>query len=286
MKVIMVPVADRPECRLALDHAFHLAPQLEANIVGYHLRPHREERRDAHGERLPLVIEDASLPEETEDQANLGSSEAAALFCSIAEKHGVPLVDRPRAGVHPVACWGEMVGTPDKLFGIIGPTSDLLVVSRPRPRSSGPARAFMLAALLRSGKPLLVVQQKAVKHIGRRVLVAWDQGVQAATALTASLPLLLRAREVHILGCGKEDLPGPKTKHARNYLRHWGIDAKLHRTKGKDVCGEILKTYRENGADLLVMGAYSRSRLRERILGGVTHEMLMKADIPVFALHS
>ena len=74
-------------------------------------------------------------------------------------------------------------------------------------------------------------------------------------------------------------------KHAQNYLLHWGIESRLHTRRGRDPVAEILRTYRETGSDLLVMGAYSRSHLRERILGGVTHHMLTATDISVFALH-
>ena len=96
---------------------------------------------------------------------------------------------------------------------------------------------------------------------------------------------LARAEEVHIVCCGKEEMPGPKMKHAQNYLLHWGIESRLHTGRGRDTAAEILEAYRATRCDLMVMGAYSRSHLRERILGGVTHYMLTAADIPVFALH-
>lgn len=286
MKVIMVPVADRPECRIALDHAFRFAVNLEANIVGYHLRPHRAEHHASGSTRLPLVVEETELPELTEADLKLHSANAEKLFRAIAGEHGIAIASKPRRAEHPLAYWNEMVGTPAKLFGIIGPTSDCIVVSRPKRKASGPARAFMLAALLNSGKPLLIVPQRQVKPPGKRILVAWNQGPHAAAALGASLPLLDRADEVHIVCCGKEELPGPKSVHVRNYLLHWGIESELHQRSGRDPAAEILKVFKATRCDLLVMGAYSRGQLRERILGGVTHEMLTEHDVPVFALHT
>jgi nucleotide-binding universal stress UspA family protein len=285
MKVIMVPVADRPECRVALEAAFRLATDLSANIVGYHLRPHREEPHRGDGPRLPLLLEEAELPERPASAVKLDSENAQQLFRAMAQQRGIPMARKPRVAGHPLAFWNEMVGTPEKLFSIIGPTSDCIVVSRPRRRSSGPARAFLLAALLRSGRPLLVLPQKPRAHIGRRVLIAWNQGVQVAAALTAALPLLSRAEQVHIVCCGRESAPGPKMNHARNYLLHCGIEAQLHHERGHETDAEILRTYRSLNCDLLIMGAYSRGHLRERILGGVTHEMLMHQNLPVFALH-
>jgi nucleotide-binding universal stress UspA family protein len=204
----------------------------------------------------------------------------------MARQHDIALASKPRVAGHSLAYWNEMVGTPEKLFSIIGPTADCIVVSPPQARGSGPARAFLLAALLRSGRPLLVLPQKPRAHVGRRILIAWNQGLNAATAMTAALPLLARAEQVHIVCCGRESLPGPKMVHARNYLLHWGIESQLHHRTGRDAAGEILKAYKSGNCDLLVMGAYSRGHLRERILGGVTHELLLKKDLPVFTLHS
>jgi nucleotide-binding universal stress UspA family protein len=286
MKVIMVPVADRPECRTALETAFGLAAEFSSNIVGYHLRPHRGEPQPNRGAHLAVTVVGAELPEPDEAAIKLNSANAARLFRAMADERGIPMARKPRDVGHPLAFWNVMVGTPEKLFGIIGPTSDCIVVSRPRPRGSGPALTFLLAALLNSGKPLLVMPQKRARLPGRRILIAWDQGVQSALAMTAALPLLARAERVHIVCCGKEEIPGPKMKHAQNYLLHCGIESELHAAKGRDPAAEILATYGAARCDLLVMGAYSRSRLRERILGGVTHHMVSATDVPVFALHT
>ena len=286
MKVIMVPVADRPECRVALESAFRLAAELSANIVGYHLRPHREEHHADQGAHLSIVLEEGSLPPSSEAQARLNSKHAQQLFRAMAQQHDIAIARKPRVAGHPLAFWNEMVGTPEKLFSIIGPTADCIVVSRPRARGSGPARAFLLAALLRSGRPLLVLPQKPRAHARRRILIAWNQGLNAATAMASALPLLARAEQVHIVCCGRESMPGPKMTHARNYLLHWGIESQLHQRSGRDAAAEILSVYKSVNCNLLVMGAYSRGHLRERILGGVTHELLLKKDVPVFTLHS
>jgi len=286
MKVIMVPVADRPECRVALDQAFRLAARLSANVVGYHLRPHREEHPPADGGRLSMVLEEAGLPDLSDRDIELNRADAQKLFSAMAGEYGIATASKPRRADHPLAFWYEMVGTPERLFGIIGPTSDCIVVSRPRRNGAGPARAFLLAALLNAGKPLLILPQHKVSTPGGHILVAWNQSPQAAAALSAALPLLMRAERVHLVCCGKEELPGPKMSHARNYLAHWGVEAALHRGDGRDATREILATYRQNDCDLLVMGAYSRSHLRERILGGVTHDLVTEHDLPVLALHT
>jgi nucleotide-binding universal stress UspA family protein len=286
MRVILVPVADRPECIPALEAAFDLAERLAANVVGCHLRPHRREPRTSHGSHLTVVLEEGALPELPEETIRLNSRNARRLFRRMAQQRGIPLARKPRVADHALAYWQEMVGSPQKVLSIIGPMSDCIVVSRPKSRSSGPARAFLLSALLRTGKPLLVLPQKRVARLGRRVLIAWDQSTQAAGAVKAALPLLADAEQVHITCCGQETNPGPKTAQLQGYLRHWGIESLIHREKGRAPESELLDVYRATRSSLLVMGAYSRSRLRERVLGGMTHEMLFGHNVPVFALHS
>lgn len=285
MRVILVPVADRPECVQALEAAFGLAERLSANIVGCHVRPHRVEHHASRGAKLALTMEDSALPELPDKVIRLNSEKARKLYARMAKQRGVAMARKPRAADQVLAYWNEMVGTPEKVLGIVGPVSDCIVVSRPKARGSGPARAFMLASLMRSGKPLLVLPQKRLASIGRRITIAWDQGVKAASAVTSALPLLAQAEQVHIVCCGEETDPGPKTNHLQNYLRHWGIESEIHRQKGRNASSELLEIYRQTRSDLLVMGAYSRSRLRARILGGMTHEMLFKSRLPVFALH-
>jgi len=286
MRVILVPVADRPECVHALNAAFGLAERLKANVAGCHVRPHREERHGKHGPLLPLMLEDELLPELPPETVKLNSDNARRLFRDMARTRDIPMARKPRFENHVLAYWQEMVGTPARVLGIAGPMADLLVVSRPRLRSSGIGRTFMLAALLNSGKPMLVLPQKRAKLPAKRIVIAWDQRSLAASAVTAALPLLRLADEVQIVRCGAESIPGPKARHLQNYLLHWGIESEVRYEAGRDPARELLDVYRETRSDLLVMGAYSRGRLRERILGGVTHEMLMNTEVPVFALHS
>jgi nucleotide-binding universal stress UspA family protein len=100
------------------------------------------------------------------------------------------------------------------------------------------------------------------------------------------MPILQLADEVNIISCGSDSALGPKSNQLSNYLRFWGIKPKCFRVrKGEDSSESILKLHKETKSDLLVMGAYSRSRLRERVFGGVTDHMLRKANIPVLMFH-
>jgi nucleotide-binding universal stress UspA family protein len=287
MKVILIPVANRPECRVALTQAFALAAELSANVAGCHLRPHREDHTTTRKPSFLLRIGGGQTgPETSPRQSALRAREAEVLFSKSAKQHGFDVVKRARLGMTRGAIWSEMVGSLDKLFPIIGPVADMSIVSRPKSGARGLGSDFVLSALLQSGKPVLVLPQSRVKSLGKRVLIAWNQSTEAARAVTAALPILARADAVHICSCGPETRNGPKSSFLAQYLRFWGIKTTRSTTGGRNAEQELAAAYEETGCDLIVMGAYSRSRMREVVFGGVTQHLLFETNVPVLALHS
>lgn len=284
MRHILIPTAARPECAIALELAFKLAKQLDANVTACHVRPERYERRAGS---MEASTEDAyTLVASAEATgATLTSSAAHELFRRMTQLNGFQIVRRPAIGKRSRAIWHDMVGTPRRVFGIIGPIADLSVVSRPKARSAGRAREFLLAALLHSAKPVLVLPQRRLGSLGARIVIAWNQSADAAVTVAAALPLLQRAERVVVVTSGSETRPGPKSTHLAQYLAHWDVKVERVRTKGRDVEREIEATYRDVDGDLLVMGAYSRHWFRERVFGGVTEHMLFKTEIPTLMLH-
>ena len=285
MRVIFIPVADRPECAQALQVAFDLGQQLGAVLSGCHIRPHVDSEVS-----LPSAlnfVEDYDCSWERVwkgKKKHKSAAPARLLFAKIAESQGYEIIKNPRST--PGAVWQEKVGSPDKLLSILGPVSDLIVVSRPQAKGGEIARLFMQAALLNSARPVLVLPQSGNPVIGKRISIAWNQSTEAARAITAAMPLLRLAEQVSIITCGSERGVGPKSTQLATYLRFWGVKAERIRAHGSDNASAIIKAYKETRSDLLVMGAYSRSRLRQRVFGGVTDFMLNKANIPVLMLHT
>ncbi|MEN3974258.1 universal stress protein [Emcibacter sp. SYSU 3D8] len=285
MRVILVPVADRPECVHALNTAFSLARQLGSNVVGCHIRPH------AYSEvALPAGLDAYAEYDVAWEavwsgkKASPGSAEAKVLYARMAEDNGFSMIAKPRREAG--AVWMEKAGSPDRILAIEGPVSDLVVVSRPAQGGGTVARVVLMAALLNSSKPVLVLPHSRPSVTGKRIAIAWNQSPEAARAVTAALPLLQLAEQVSIITSGRETKPGPKSSQLANYLRFWGIDSKRVTVRKAHDAQSILDGYRSSKSDLLVMGAYSTSRLRQRMFGGVTQFMLQHADIPVFMLHT
>ncbi len=286
MKVLLVPVANRPESRVAVDIACGLAEKLDANVIGCHLRPHRDAGKEYKNKGLPLFgsAEEEALRELSRKGSPSGVRGAAAMFSRQTAAAGFTESKGPRLNASKLAIWHELVGSPDKLMSIAGPLSDLTVVSRPA--SGGRlAQMFVQAALLQSGRPVLVLPQQQKKIPGRRIAIAWNQSPEASRTVSACMPLLTVADQVSIISCGAEDKRGPKSSHLKDYLKHWGINAKSLRTKGRHEEQELLQSYRDSKSDLLIMGAYSRSRLREVVFGGMTEKMLWNTNIPVVMQH-
>jgi nucleotide-binding universal stress UspA family protein len=287
MRVIFVPVADRPECAVLLSKSFELAADLGASVLGCHIRPHSYSEVS-----LPATQAEAAISgSEAEWRAawkprskQHTSAAARTLFTRLAERQGFDLHKTPRA--KPGAIWMEKTGSPQSVIGIVGPVTDLLVVSRPEGKDGSIARLFLMAAMMASARPVLVLPQGGDWTVGKRICIAWNQSKDAALAVASALPLLQLAQRVSIVSSGPENKPGPKSSQLAAYLKCWGIQSDRVTTKGNDDNKEILAAFKSTKSDLLVMGAYSRSRFSQTIFGGVTDYMLKRAAIPVLMRHN
>jgi nucleotide-binding universal stress UspA family protein len=139
------------------------------------------------------------------------------------------------------------------------------------------------AVLFDSGRPVLIAPREAPATIGSRVCVAWNGSAESAAAVAAALPWLHRAEAVRVLYADEYQRRGPGVDGILSYLRWHEIEAEkvLFKPATKEVGAGLLGAVRDFGADLLTMGAYSHSRLRQLILGGVTRHVLENADVPV-----
>jgi len=283
----MVPVSNRPESNTTLEIAAELAARLDASVVGSHLRPHRDLDKDYAPSGLPLF---GSPNRKWLDELGTKSTKSAAHqahknFTRIVTEAGLEIVRKPRMGRGKTAMWQEKVGSPDRLMAISGPVSDLTVVSRPSAKGNV-GRMFLLAALMQTGRPVLVAPPKPVKSMGRRIAIAWNQSPEVSRVVSSVMSLVQSADQVTIISCGLQDRLGPKASQFKSYLRAWGADARVVTTRGKDEESEMMSVYRETKSDLLLMGAYSRSRFREVVFGGMTEFMLWRAKVPLIIQHA
>lgn len=167
--------------------------------------------------------------------------------------------------------------------------ADLVVLAQPYGEGAAPdAEAVVEAALFDGNCPVLILPhgKSDVAGIGRRVIIAWNQSDEALTAIRRARPILKAADAVEITVVD----PSPHSPEGsdpggalcRMLTRH-GVKAEVAvLAKTLPTVSEVLnRRAAETGADLIVMGAYSHSRLREAIMGGATRHMLERAKVPV-----
>jgi nucleotide-binding universal stress UspA family protein len=143
--------------------------------------------------------------------------------------------------------------------------------------------------LFSSGRPVLLVPEHAKGASVGRIVIAWDGTAPAVRALNESLPLLARAEEVFVVTVAEESASAPTRTGQRicEHLSRHGVDAGFRGfdSRGRAIGEAIADAARELGADLLVMGGFAHSRLRDLVLGGATRHILRAAPMPVFLAH-
>ena len=168
--------------------------------------------------------------------------------------------------------------------------ADLVVVGqreREAEDESGIAPEFVDELVLSCGRPVLIVPYAGrFPDAGKRALVAWNASAEAARAIADALPLLARAESVNVIVFET----GPAGDHGEEpgadaalYLARHGVKATVSRygSPDIDVGSQILSRAADMAADLIVMGAYGHSRMRELVLGGVTRTILESMTAPV-----
>lgn len=150
-------------------------------------------------------------------------------------------------------------------------------------------RGLIEALLTGTGRPLVVVPPERPVFSCRRVLVAWDRSARAARAASDALPFMRQAEAVTVLSIhGEKDLPRtvPGADLAHYLARHGvRVSAKDAQAQGGDVARTLRTEAAALEADLLVMGGYAHSRLRQLVFGGVTQSLLGECPVPLLLSH-
>jgi nucleotide-binding universal stress UspA family protein len=168
-------------------------------------------------------------------------------------------------------------------------TLDLVILGRPDDDRS---LADMIAAVLfDAGSPALIVPAEVTEaRDPQTIVIGWRDSTECSRSIAASLPFLKRAREVFLVSvaeatASEERHSEPAADMARHLARH-GIAVEVrHLPKWNRPADALLNEAKIVGAELLVSGAYGRSRLREMILGGVTRDLLKSSPIPLLMSH-
>jgi nucleotide-binding universal stress UspA family protein len=269
-KTIVVHLDNAPRRAERLALAFTLAQRFEAHVVGLFA---------LEVARIPsyALAETGQLVVEIERKRRTEEAQAAEAEFRQAER-------RARASAE----WRLSRDDAGAALQLSARYADLVIAGQPSPQERF-ATAFAGELVLGAGRPVLFVPYAGrVADAGNRVLIAWNASREATRAVTDALPILARAATVEIVAFepGGDHGASPAADIAHYLARH-GVKATAARdvAPGVDVGERILSRAADSGADLIVMGAYGRSRLRELVLGGATRTLLEAMTVPVLMAH-
>lgn len=285
IKRILAPLQGGDSDDAVLGTALAVAKDFDARIVGLFVRPDPSEALPYLGDGVSgQVIEE--LLQAAKEGADAACERARAKLAGAAQKAGVPQVKKGAAEL-PSVRFADVMGRRDLVIAEQSRLSDLIVFGSRESDGEMVGGDALEAAMMSAGRPVLIAPRKSAGNVGGTVAIGWDDSPEAAHAITAAIPFLERAGKVVILCIGGQELdPGPGSTLA-DYLALHGVKADVHLVDAESrPIGEVLLEHaQKHGANLLVMGGYGHSRLRELIIGGATRHVRSHATIPILMAH-
>lgn len=281
IRKMLVPVDGSAAGRVVLLSALQVARDHGAHLAAVHIRPDPSVGVPLIGEGMSAgMVEE--LIELTEKETAARLKAARALFEEIRGESGLPLATDPNVAGASMS-WTEADGREEEEVARRGRLADLIVLGRPSLQPDTDATVIFNAALFETGRPVLIAPIKQ-QPFGRRLAIAWNGSAEAARAVHAAMDFLHRAETVEIVAADPESAQDVDAGALAAYLAWHGIATRLHPlAEGGSVGDAIGKAVAD--CDLVVMGAYSHSRLRELILGGVTRHMLENTASALLMAH-
>jgi nucleotide-binding universal stress UspA family protein len=273
-KTILVHLDHQPRSTERLELACSLADEFDAHVVGLFA---------PGAPRLPsyALAEGGPLLRDLLDKRNAEvQGEAERRFRDVARRFGGR------------AEWRSSQADPAAAVRLSARYADLVVAGQPEAGDEGDLRGLADELVFSAGRPVLFVPYAGrFSALGKRVLVAWDAGREAARAVTDALPFLKRAEAVEV--CAFDPEKGQRNHGEQPgadvglFLARHGVKVSVARQSGAgyDVGSQILSRAADVAADLIVMGAYGHARVRELVLGGATRTLLEAMTVPVLMSH-
>ena len=283
-KSILAVATGGPGDHAMFDTGLAMARPFAARIVALYVKLDPRTAIPMVGEGMSSTII-ADVMESMERQAATRARQAKENFEGWQAERCIGATGPEESQRSVTADWKEVVGSPAETPASVGRVYDLIVAGRDSDDEPTMAAAIE-ACLFSSGRPVLIAPRIAPARLGHRIAVFWNGSAQAARAVGDAITLMERAEKVTVLDLGDTSKEVPSASELIARLQARGIAASGRSVEPKDGMGTALLTAAaEDGCDLVVMGAYGHSRLRQLILGGVTRHMLEHATLPVFMSH-
>jgi|HubBroStandDraft_2_1064218.scaffolds.fasta_scaffold16871_4 nucleotide-binding universal stress UspA family protein len=288
IKSILVPASGSEKDLVVFHTALQAAQIHQAHLAFYHLHPgagealaHQPHTGFALGKALRSLLDDLA---ETQDRRALLAEHHVRDFCARSQ---IRVTDTPLAVEAITASWrGGDFGNEYRLIAKAR-SHDLVVMGRFTEPNGLPADLLQLM-LIECGRPLLIAADKAPQNLLGTVMVCWKDAPGPARAVSAAMPILAKADRVVVVAVDEGDKATSDSAAAVAQQLAWHrvpATAEVVAANGLSVPQALLAAAHMRGADLLVMGGYSKRPLRETIFGGCTDSMLTQAPLPVLIVH-
>jgi nucleotide-binding universal stress UspA family protein len=283
VRKLLLPLAGTEAGEAALATALLVAQRWRAHVTALHVRVDSRDVAPLAGEGLSgAMIEEMMTA--TEKESGERSLAVRAMFDRVVGAAGV-MLSEPRPGLDCANAWfSTVVGREEEVVAQQARLADLTIVPHPEASDDSSSSSDALhAVLFDSGRPVLVAPHHPPSSVGDRICIAWNGTAESAAAVSAAIPWMQRANAVRILTAEGYQRRGPAAPELAAYLALHRVHPEIATFRPVDgsVGGGLLAAAAEFSADLMTMGAYSHSRLRQLILGGVTRHVLENAALPV-----
>lgn len=284
MRVILVPLGGDDPDHAALAAAYGVARPFRSHIEGLFVRPDvLDAIADLEG-GSPEVI--GSVRQATTAAWNDRAARARDAFDAARAAADAALAEQPTGTDTVTARFREITGRAEDVIAQQGRLSDLIVFAGLRSSGERDRGTMFGQALVATTRPVLLVADRWPETFGKTVAVAWNGSAESARALAGAMPVLMNADEVHILTAASAYTEIERGQALVDYLGWHGVMSEVHGLHPESSVGEaLLAKAEELEVDLLVMGAYGRSRFSELIFGGVTRHVLGHHRLPLLIAH-
>jgi len=281
LKRLLVPLLEGDADRNTLLQAVEVAELWQAHVTVMHSGGHLSElvspESPQHSRfKPPLQVEARSLVAER-------MKAAQDEFETLATERGWSIADAPRTGLNCSMSFNARRGTVETAVQELAIYHDAIVFARDPSVSAKELVALgaIKAALENCGRPLLILARQLARPFATSVAIAWNGSIEGAHAVSAALPILKRAKSVHVITVATQKTASEQATPMQDYLSWHGIPCTVHTPArgGGSVGSTILREIESLGANLLVSGGYTHNRVRQAVLGGVTHDLLSQERV-------
>lgn len=286
IRVVFAPLTGRKADETVFATAAAVAKRFSAHVDTTFLRTDPRDAIPYLGEGISGALVDEFIQRAEQENVTL-SHKARAAFDAWRGREAITLADAPSGSATATCSWREIIGNADQNTEACGRLADLVIASRNATEGTVENEVAFEASLMHSGRPLLLTAPAPRSNLGDAIMIAWNGSAESARAVGAAMPFLEAAGSVTVVTGNEGELPGPGGDDLIKYLAWHGVSAHLRvvEVNNRPVGEVLLEAATDIRADMLVMGAYSHSRLREYVFGGATRHILDEGNLPVFMAH-